>query len=144
MLKTLLAGGALATLVAVGAHAQSTATPAEPAPATPGAMAPAMEAPALMPVEVGTISADDLIGATITNPGGETVASVDDALMSADGKLETVVAKFGGFLGFGSNTVALMPDELQFFHDDGGKLVVQTTLTPQMLEGRPDYVKPAG
>lgn len=144
MFRTLLAGTALATGLALAAHAQtatdpSAQTPAAPveAPATP--MAPAVEAPGLTAIEVGTVSADQLIGASITNPAGETLASVDDALMAADGTLESVVAKFGGFLGFGSNTVLLQPDELQFFHDEGGKLVVQTTLTPEALKDRPDY-----
>ncbi len=151
MLRTLLAGSALASAIAFSAAAQSasdpaTATPADPAPAmAPAApMTPAAQAPVLTPIEVGTLSADNLIGAAITNPDGETIASVDDALMTPDGQLENVVAKFGGFLGFGSNTVLLAPDELQFFHDEGGNLVVRTSLTPEALKDRPDYVPSAG
>ncbi len=151
MLRTLLAGSALASAIGFSAMAQSTTDPAadpakEPAPAmAPAApMTPAAEAPVLMPIEVGTLSADDLIGAAITNPDGETIASVDDALMTPEGQLENVVAKFGGFLGFGSNTVLLAPAELQFFHDDGGNLVVQTMLTPEALKDRPDYVPSEG
>lgn len=149
MFKTMLAGTALATSLAFGAYAQTATEPAAPAPVAPmestTPMAPVGDAPGLNGIEgltaidAGTVSADNLIGATITNPAGETLASVDDALMTPDGKLEGIVAKFGGFLGFGSNTVLLEPTELQFFHDAGGNLVVHTMLTPASLEGRPDY-----
>ena len=81
-------------------------------------MAQAPAAPArhaaggLEPVDLATISPDTLIGADIRTYDQETVASVEDVLMTADGKVENVVARFGGFLGFGETTVLLTPDEI--------------------------------
>jgi len=120
--------------------AQDPATPET----TPG-MAPMDPAltdagPVLTPVESGDISADTLIGATIQTIDGDNVATVEDVLVSADGMVEHVVAEFGGFLGFGSNTVLLTMDEIEVLQDEGGAFVAQTSLTPQDLEGRPDYV----
>jgi hypothetical protein len=60
-------------------------------------------------------------------------------LMTPDGAVENIVATFGGFLGFGSNTVLLTLDEIEVMQDEAGNFVVQTSLTPEALEGRPDY-----
>ena len=123
------------------------ATPAEPS-ITP-TPAPAMETaqpapdavtgPVLTPVMSADVSADDLMGATIQTTNGENIATVDDVVVSADGVVEHVVAQFGGFLGFGSNKVLLEMDEVEIMKDEAGNLVVQTALTPDSLEGRPEY-----
>jgi hypothetical protein len=154
MLKPLLASAALGALLASGAFAQTAtepaADPAAPAtePAPMGATAPA--APAEMtgdwvtdenfqPVDVAELTADQIIGADIRNADGEVVASVSDLVLGADGKAESVAATFGGFLGFGSNTVLLTLDEVEFMRNDNGTVVLRTSLTPESLEGRPDY-----
>jgi hypothetical protein len=167
MRRTLLATTAIASMLAFGAAAQQAADPAdapaeavEPAaPATPGVapdadagMDTAQPAPGaapaapdtelgtvLTPVEPGDISADTLIGASIQTMDGENIASIEDVLVSADGMVENVVAQFGGFLGFGSNKVLLTMDEIEVMHDEAGNIVVQTALTPESLEGRPEY-----
>ena len=110
-------------------------------PAAPGAMDPAVTdaGPVLTPVETGDISADTLIGATIQTLDGENIAAVEDVLVSADGVVENLVAQFGGFLGFGSNKVLLTMDEIEVMQDEAGSFVVQTALTPELLEGRPEY-----
>jgi uncharacterized protein YaaQ len=128
--------------------APETETAQDPAaePATPGmapqdpSVAQTAPAPVLTPVETGTLSADQLIGANIQTPDAQNIASVDDVLMSPEGRVENVVATFGGFLGFGSNTVLLTMDEIEVMQDEAGNIVVQTSLTPEALEGRPDYV----
>ena len=61
------------------------------------------------PVDLATVSPDTLIGADIRTYDQDTVAAVEDVLMSPDGKVESVVARFGGFLGFGETTVLLTP-----------------------------------
>lgn len=112
-------------------------------PATPPAMETATPAdpagPVLTPMLAGDISADKLIGASIQTIDGENIASIDDVIVSTDGAVESVVAQFGGFLGFGSNKVLLTMDEIDVMQDEAGNLVVQTALTPESLEGRPDY-----
>lgn len=160
MLKPLIASAALGALLASGALAQTQADPGTTTdPAAPGAMAPAAPGtmtPAdpmvaatgdwvadgnFMPVDVGTLTADQIIGADIRNADGEVMASVDDIVLGADGTAESVAAKFGGFLGFGSNTVLLSLDEVEFFRDEAGTVALRSAVSPDTLEGRPDYVK---
>jgi hypothetical protein len=128
-------------------EAPATETAQEPTapldPAAPGA-APMDPAVAdvdrvLTPVQTAEISADALIGTTIQTMDGENIAEVEDVLVSADGAVEHVVAQFGGFLGFGSNKVLLTMDEIEVMQDEAGVFVVQTALTPESLEGRPEY-----
>ena len=122
--------------------APSTETAQEPAaePTAPGAMAPAAGVePVLTPVVAADVSVDELTGANIQTRDGQVVAQIDDVLMAPDGKIENVVAQFGGFLGFGGTKVLLAPDEIEVFQDQSGTYVVQTDLTPDALEGRPEY-----
>jgi hypothetical protein len=186
MLKTLLAGTALASALALGVQAQqapsepettppaavenklpstTSAEPAAPmvpetaddagaAPApdatAPDTMAqePAGGAPALQEgwtaVDLPTISADALIGTDIRTYDQDTVASVEDALMTPDGKVESVVARFGGFLGFGETTVLLAMDEITVVKDPDENVFVLTNLTPEALKERPQYTPPEG
>jgi PRC-barrel domain len=140
MRRTLLATTAAASMLAFAAGAQQATDPAAsataPAAGTPSATAPM---PMLHPALPGEISADALIGATIQTLDGGNIAEVKDVLVGADGTSESIVAEFGGFLGFGSNTVLLTMGEVEVMKDDAGNLVVQTALTPESLEGRPDY-----
>jgi hypothetical protein len=208
MLRTLLAGTTLATLLAFAAHAQETPgadTPAEvsppreignqepaltneeptlpqsaddsgaapadatsPVPATPDATASDTMAPDTMapdasadataeppaatgalpegwaPVDLATVTPDMLIGADIRSPDGETIASVEDVLMSVEGKVDNLVARFGGFLGFGETNVLLTPTEIAVATDANGNVAVLTSLTQEELKGRPEYVAPEG
>ena len=149
MRKTLLATTAAASLLAFGATAQQAPDPA--APSAPAPIVPADRAtpaatplenaatPLMTPVEAAEISADALIGATIQTPSGDNIAQVDDVLMRPEGGVESVVAQFGGFLGFGSSKVLLSMDEIEVMKDETGAFVVQTSLTPESLEGRPEY-----
>lgn len=162
MLKTFFASTAIATTLGFAAYAEQSTDPAAPAieaqgtapvpampsaetaaePAVPGAMTPAPVAGAervLTPVASADISADKLIGTSIETRAGENVASVEDVLMDPSGQVQNVVAQFGGFLGFGSNKVLLNPTEIEVLQDETGKFVVQTDLTPEALEGRPEY-----
>jgi hypothetical protein len=106
------------------------------APADPSVAAE----PVLTPIEDAAVSADTLIGANIQTPEGENIATVNDVLLTPDGAVESVVAQFGGFLGFGSTTVLVTMDEIDVYEDEAGNIVVQSSLTPEALEGRPEYV----
>jgi PRC-barrel domain len=170
MLKYTLMTSALATLLVSGSFAQTEpgADPAQDAPAQtqeapaadptapPAVMSPETgvegggatgDAVGAMPgerapVDVSTVSAEQLIGADIQTVEGETIASVADVVLTENGQIESFVAQFGGVLGFGSNKVELTPDELQFMQEAGGLIIAETSLTPESLEGRPDYVEP--
>lgn len=162
MFKALLASTAVASIVAFAAVAQQTTEPMAPETGTEapagtmspdpagdaGSMAPAApgvgdatmaDERMLTPVQIGEISADDLIGAPIQTRNLENIAEIDDVLVTPEGAVDNVVATFGGFLGFGTNTVLLSMDEIEVLRDEAGNLVVQTDLTPEALEGRPDY-----
>ena len=83
------------------------------------------------------LTAEEIIGADVRNADGEVVATVDDMISRRDGKAESVAAKFGGFLGFGTNTVLLKLDEVEFMQNDSGTVALRTAITPESLEGRP-------
>lgn len=173
MLKTLLASSAVAAALAAAPAAvmaqsapadqtapQTTPSPTAPADTAPGGadtMAPAPIAPdsmaeepdqgvgeAAMATELGAIPRDELIGAEIkTATDQESVASVEDVLLDADGSVKNLVARFGGFLGFGETTVLLMPDEVTPYRLEDGTVELTTTLTPEALKDRPEYPAPA-
>lgn len=109
----------------------------ETTPVAPGEPMLGDAGPVLTPVASADISADALIGANIQTPDGETIAEVDDVLLTPDGAVENIAARFGGFLGFGADTVLLTMDEIEVLQDESGTFVVQTSLTPEALEGRP-------
>lgn len=140
---------------------EDTMAPADPALTEDGTMAPAdpalaEDAPAADPtaaadpmlaeddpadagIDISEVSVDRLMGADITTMDDETIASVEDVIITDDGEVESLVAKFGGFLGFGSNEVLLTPDEVTLMEDEDGSLIVQTTLTPESIEDRPEF-----
>ena len=156
MLKSLLATAALGGLLATGALAQEQAPAADPG-AEPGMETTAPEtglgaAPApieltgdwvvdemFQPVDIATLTAEQIIGANVRTADGQVVATVDDLILGADGKAESLAAKFGGFLGFGSDTVLLQLDEVEIMRNDSGAVALRTALTPEALEGRPAY-----
>ena len=168
MFKTLFASTALGALLATSAFAQTATETTDPAadPAAPvveneAPPAEVMESPdaemtaeeaaplgdpAMVAIPEGweemdpsTVSAENLIGADIKTFDGEKVASIDDVLLSDDGKVENVAATFGGFLGFGSDTVLLSMEELDIIKDTNDVIEVRTSLTPESLEGREPY-----
>ena len=83
-----------------------------------------------MPADLAALTAEQIIGADIHDANGEVIASVDDLVLGPDGKAESVAAKFGGFLGFGSNTVLLTLDEVEFMQNDSGQIALRTAVTP--------------
>jgi hypothetical protein len=120
----------------------------DPGAAVPGATAQdpgAADPNATMPeegyteVDVATLSADDLIGTSIQTRDDQSIAEIGDVILSAEGKVENVVAQFGGVLGFGSNKVLLSMDDIQVLKNPNDSLVVRTDLTPEELQTRPPY-----
>jgi len=91
------------------------------------------------PVDLSLVSADRLMGVDITTFDGQTIASIDDVIITDDGQVESVVARFGGFLGFGTNRVLLTMDEIEIMQDANENLVVRSALTPENIENRPAY-----
>ena len=63
----------------------------------------------------------------------------DIAMANHDPVAFAEAARAVGFLGFGSNKVLLTPDEIEVLQDQSGTYIVQTSLTPEALDGRPEY-----
>lgn len=141
MFRHLLASAALGLVLAQGAVAQEQAPAPDPATGTGGMdAAPALTGDwvvdeSFRPVEVGGLTAEQIIGADVRVADGTVIATVNDLVLGADGRAESIVAKFGGFLGFGSNTTTLSLEEVEFMQNDAGTVALRTTLTPEALEG---------
>lgn len=142
MLKTLLATTALTAALAFGAAAQNAPEPsgtmAPQAPATGMAAEPTLQE-GWSEVDIASLSTDTLIGTDIRTYDQQTIASVQDVILGPDGKAQNVVARFGGFLGFGETTVLLDMDEVTFVKDADGRMAVLTSLTAEALKDRPEY-----
>ncbi len=86
-----------------------------------------------------TISADDLIDATVYGADNSDLGNVSDVLLASDGSVDAIVVDVGGFLGLGAKPVAIGFDSVQFRTDDSGKLIVETSFTKDALDAAPQY-----
>jgi sporulation protein YlmC with PRC-barrel domain len=102
--------------------------------------APQMEREGFQQAEAAEITADNLLGANVYDINDDNIGSVSDIVMGADGAAEYAVIDVGGFLGFGTHTVAIGFDEMQVLHDDGwADLRVYVDVTQEELENMPEY-----
>ena len=65
----------------------------------------------------GRLSASNLIGADIVGQNNDTIAEIEDVVMTPDGKASYVVVGFGGFLGLGEDQSAIPFDHLRVAYD---------------------------
>lgn len=155
MTRTLLIAGAVASLIAGPAFAQTATTPA---PAMPQQNAPAAAAmsgqqdggiktatSAPSAVRFGTLNAADLmssrlIGTDVYNNQNEEIGEIQD-LMLADGKtLSGIVVSVGGFLGIGERYVLVDPASMVVSRENDGdidKAFIDTT--KENLSGAPEF-----
>lgn len=110
----------------------------------PEAADPAPEADPLQGEDTGMpatdpIFAEDVIGADLVDFDGESIATVDDAVLDASGNVEALLVDVGGFLGFGARTVAISIDDVTMETDLDGNVVLRTALTADDLENLPEY-----
>jgi len=72
----------------------------------------------LAKVDVQTLSAgyraSKVIGSSVVNDANETIGTVDDLLVSRDGKQPYAVLSIGGFLGMGNRLVVVPYETLKF------------------------------
>ena len=106
--------------------------------------APAPTIEGWTPVDLATVTPDTLIGKDIRTNDEETVASVEDVVMAADGRIEGIVARYGGLLGFGETRVLLDDEEITVVGDAEQNAMVLTRLTADELKARPEYIPPEG
>jgi hypothetical protein len=103
---SLFAGAALigATLMSAGAQAQGTPQTVQ-----------------LVKVDVMQLAAgyraSKVIGATVVNDNDNTIGTIDDLLISKDGREPYAVLQVGGFLGMGTRLVVIPYSSLRFGKD---------------------------
>jgi len=93
-------------------------------------------------LDVFDYRASELIGATVLDDRGESVAEVDDIVVSTeDDKLHAVLA-IGGLLGFGAKLITIPLDDLQITANDDSPQV-RIAMTGEQLEqlvaSRPEF-----
>jgi sporulation protein YlmC with PRC-barrel domain len=93
-------------------------------------------------LDVFDYRASDLIGATVLDDRGESVAKVDDVVLSTDDdKLHAVLA-IGGFAGFGAKLISIPFDDLRIT-SDGDNPQVRIAMTGAQLDelvaSRPEF-----
>lgn len=136
MIRTLFATTALATLIATGAFAQSTTSPATaPAPAE----APATIAPAAQRAEGALMT--NVIGESVYNgtaDDAQKIGDVSDVVFDEHGQAKSAIIGVGGFLGIGSKNVAFDYGKLQWVEKNGDRWLVAET-TKEALTALPDF-----
>ena len=78
--------------------------------------------------------ASRLIGATMRNTLDQTVGTVEDVVIGADGNVVAVMVGVGGFLGLGETPVAIGMRHIMIMPGDDQHLTVKTSLSRDALE----------
>lgn len=125
MLKHIVLAAFL-TCGAAAAYAQPQQAASPPASATVDSkMAPA-----------ATADTRKLIGRNIKNAEGETIGEIKSIYINKDGKVDSVMASVGGFLGVGDREVRIAWSDLKIT-DNGEKVMVN--MTKDELKTKPEY-----
>jgi len=96
----------------------------------------------LKAVDVASMKSDDLKGIDVINSTGEKLGSINDFVLTKDGKtVDAVIVDFGGFLGIGTKQVALGYDHLKFMTDQNNKRYLEVDLTKDQLDKQQAYNK---
>jgi sporulation protein YlmC with PRC-barrel domain len=122
------------------------AAPANQAAATTAnanaaAKAPDVDLSTLKPTNMTAIKADEIKGIDVLDPNGNKIASVNDVVLTKDGKVDAVVVDFGGFLGIGTKQIALAFEGLKFMDDANNKHYLVVDVTKEQLDAAKAYNK---
>jgi sporulation protein YlmC with PRC-barrel domain len=79
---------------------------------------------------------EKIIGKDVYGANGDDVGDLENLLISADGRVRAAIVEFGGFLGIGTNKVAVPWDQLQITGDR-----VVTNLTKEQVRSMPRWEK---
>jgi len=83
------------------------------------------------------IAADKVEGASVFNPAGEKLGSIDHVMLDkVTGQAVYAIMAFGGFLGIGEQYWPVPWSQLKYDNDQGGYVV---NLDKRQLEGAPSY-----
>jgi sporulation protein YlmC with PRC-barrel domain len=122
---------------------QSTETETAMAPTDQPADAAATDQPpteGLSVVESGSVSAEQLLGATVYSSDQQNIGEVGDVRLAAGGgEVDAMIVDVGGFLGIGEKPVAIGFEDLEIRKDQGDAFYVYTDFTREELEAAPGY-----
>ncbi|TDH38340.1 PRC-barrel domain containing protein [Pseudohoeflea suaedae] len=99
----------------------------------------AVDRDSMQTVDAGTMSADELDGATVYNSDNESIGEIGDIILGDNEKIEAFIVDVGGFLGIGEKEVAVNASDLDFRKDESGNIVVFTPFTQDQLEQQAAY-----
>ncbi|MFD1987329.1 PRC-barrel domain-containing protein [Mesorhizobium newzealandense] len=89
--------------------------------------------------------ATNIIGETVYNGTGDdaqNIGSVNDIVLTKEGKAESLIIGVGGFLGLGAKNVAYEFDKAQWAEKNGARWLVAQT-TKEELQAQPDFNRKA-
>lgn len=139
-MKQLLMTISVASMLAATPAFAQTSTPNVEAPAP---MVPEVNATTKHSATMGEHRLSSIMKATVKNASGETVGSINDALLDKSGKITHYVVGVGGFLGIGERNVALPFDEIRVSRDANNAIVVATSVPKETLSQLPEWKDPA-
>ena len=137
----LIPGGFAQTETSPGTSREPTLD--RPSETTPPSTLPTEKAGPKPSAKLGTSKAlytSDLIGATVKNPEGESLGSIQELVLDPqDAKIKNVVVSMGGLLGIGAKSVAI-PWQQVTPQSDGKAVVV--AMGKEELQSAPEWKKP--
>ena len=142
MLRATLATTALTAALITGSAYAQTATTSEGSPVftlTPPSNGTATAT--YGQATAGQILASSLIGKAVhadANSASDSIGTVNDVVMSRDGKAEALVVGVGGVLGIGEKDVAVSFDQVRWI-EQGGVSWLIVPLTKAQLEAAPAF-----
>ncbi|MCY0147669.1 PRC-barrel domain-containing protein [Hoeflea sp. G2-23] len=137
MIKTLLASTALVALVSTSAMAASH-TEANPAAATSETVVMTDQDAAML---TGSNLASTLIGSSVyasSAEDAEVIGDINDIVVTAEGKVGSLIVGVGGFLGLGEKDVAVNYDQIEWVDRDGDRWLV-ANMSREQLEAAPAF-----
>ncbi|MCA0939913.1 PRC-barrel domain-containing protein [Salipiger pacificus] len=79
---------------------------------------------------------DWLLSTSVTSPDGETIGSIKDFIITADGQITAVILGVGGFLGIGQKDIAVDYSQLDIQYDGDA---IQLAMTREEADAAPEY-----
>lgn len=134
-------GGAMTAAPAATTTVAAAPADKSTAPAATAAKGADVDVAKLKPSDMQTMKADDIKGADVLDPSGNKIASVNDVVLTKDGKVDAVIVDFGGFLGIGTKQIALGFEGLRFMDDASNKRYLVVNVTKEQLDAAKAYNK---
>lgn len=91
------------------------------------------------PVDVSTMSANQLIGASVYSSKDRRIGEIGDILIGKDNRVEAYIVDVGGFLGIAEKPVALGTTNMNVVADRHGVYQVKTQFTEPELKSQTAY-----